>query len=256
MTLERSHVRAIVAVPAVAAVAVLLVWAFAGMPDFGHYRGPYGFVLNRIAVPQRHTTNVTTAVVFDYRGFDTMGEEFILFGSVLGVVMLLRKRAREEAEEEIRNYNDPVSSDLVRVLGGLAAGVALLIGLWLIAFGFVTPGGGFQGGVLVAGALLLVYAAGSFKAWRKVSSEEALDPLEGIGVGGYAVVGLAALVSGLPFLKNLLGPGQSGTLFSGGSLPFLNFATAIEVAAANVVLCAQFLEQCLAPYARKKRRRT
>jgi multicomponent Na+:H+ antiporter subunit B len=256
MTLERSRVRAIVAVPAVAAVAVLLVWAFAGMPDFGHYRGPYGFVLNRIGVPQRHTTNVTTAVVFDYRGFDTMGEEFILFGSVLGVVMLLRKRAREEAEDELATYNDAVSSDLVRVLGGLAAGVALLIGLWLIAFGFVTPGGGFQGGVLVAGALLLVYAAGSFKAWRKVSNEEALDPLEGIGVGGYAVVGLAALVSGLPFLQNLLGPGQSGTLFSGGSLPFLNFATAIEVAAANIVLCAQFLEQCLAPYAQKKHRRT
>jgi len=251
--LERSRVRAVVAVPAVAAVGALLVWAFVGLPDFGHYRGPYGFVLNRIGVPQRHTTNVVTAIVFDYRGFDTMGEEFILFGSVLGVVLLLRGRARDEAEEDLAKYTDAVSSDLVRVLGGLAAGVSLLIGLWLVSFGFVTPGGGFQGGVVVAGALLLVYAAGSFRAWRKVSNEEALDPLEGIGVGGYVIVGLAALVSGAPFLHNLLGPGKSGTLFSGGSLPFLNWVTALEVAAANVVLCAQFLEQCLAPHARKER---
>ena len=252
MNLEPSRVRAVLAVPAVAVVGALLIWAFVGLPDFGHYRGPYGFVLNRIAVPQRHTTNVVTAIVFDYRGFDTMGEEFILFGSVLGVVLLLRARGRDEAGEDLERYVDPVSSDLIRVLGGLAAGVLLLVGLWLVSFGFVTPCGGFQGGVVIAGALLLVYAAGSFRAWRKVSNEEALDPLEGVGVGGYVIVGLAALVSGLPFLQNLLGPGTSGTLFSGGSLPFLNWATAIEVAAANVVLFAQFLEQCLAPHARKE----
>ena len=47
--------------------------------------------MNTIAVPQRHTANVVTAVVFDYRGFDTMGEEFILFAAVSGVVLLLRE---------------------------------------------------------------------------------------------------------------------------------------------------------------------
>jgi multicomponent Na+:H+ antiporter subunit B len=256
VTLERSRVRAIVAVPAVAALGALLIWALVGVPGFGDYRGPYGYVLNRIAVPQRHTTNVVTSIVFDYRGFDTMGEEFILFGAVLGVVLLLRAHGEDESgENEADDVVDAVSSDALRLVGGLAAGVALLIGIWLIAFGFVTPGGGFQGGVVVAGAVLLVYVAGSYRSWRKVSNEDVLDPVEGIGVGGYAVVGLAALVSGLPFLHNLLGPGQSGTLFSGGSLPFLNLATALEVAAANVVLCSQFLEQYVAPLARGKRAR-
>ena len=50
----------------------LMLWGFAGLPDFGDYRGPYGEILNRVAVPERSTTDVVTAVNFDYRGFDTL----------------------------------------------------------------------------------------------------------------------------------------------------------------------------------------
>jgi multicomponent Na+:H+ antiporter subunit B len=252
----RSRVRAIVAVPVLAVVGALLLWGLVGLPDFGHYRGPYGYVLNRIAVPQRHTTNVVTAIVFDYRGFDTMGEEFILFASVTGVVMLLRSHGEdedEEKEEDEEEVVDAVKSDGMRVVGLLMVGVSLLIGLWLVAFGFVTPGGGFQGGVFLAGAVLLVYVVASHRAWRKISRETVLDPMEGIGVGGYVVVGLAALISGAPFLHNWLGPGTTGTLVSGGSLPFLNLATTLEVAAANVVLFSEFLEQYVEPIARKRK---
>jgi multicomponent Na+:H+ antiporter subunit B len=246
-----------VAVPVLAAVGAFLIWGLVGMPDFGEYRGPYGYVLNRIAVPQRHTTNVVAAVVFDYRGFDTMGEEFILFAAVTGVVLLLRSRGETEQDERSEPeeaVEDPVTSDVLRVVGIVMVGVALLIGIWLIAFGFVTPGGGFQGGVLIAGAVLLVYVATSYRAWRRVARERVLDPLEGAGVGGYVILGLAALIAGTPFLHNMLGPGESGTLLSGGTLPFLNLATAIEVAAANVLLCAEFLEQYVAPLAHRRQR--
>jgi multicomponent Na+:H+ antiporter subunit B len=238
-------------------VGAFLIWGLVGMPDFGEYRGPYGYVLNRIAVPQRHTTNVVAAVVFDYRGFDTMGEEFILFAAVTGVVLLLRSRGETEQDERSEPeeaVEDPVTSDVLRVVGIVMVGVALLIGIWLIAFGFVTPGGGFQGGVLIAGAVLLVYVATSYRAWRRVARERVLDPLEGAGVGGYVILGLAALIAGTPFLHNMLGPGESGTLLSGGTLPFLNLATAIEVAAANVLLCAEFLEEYVAPLARRRQR--
>jgi multicomponent Na+:H+ antiporter subunit B len=253
MSASRRRLRAWVAVVALAGLGALLVWGVVGVPSFGDYRGPYGFVLNRIGVPQRHTTNVVAATVFDYRGVDTMGEEFILFGSVLGVVLLLRSREGENEDgEEDEAVADEVSSDALRWLGVPMAGAGFLTGLWLVAFGYVTPGGGFQGGVVVAGAVLLVYAAASYRGWRKFSSEKILDPIESTGAGGYVVIGLAALVSGLPFLHNLLGPGTSGTLVSGGSIPFLNLATALEVAAANVVLFSEFLEQYVAPIARQR----
>lgn len=49
-----------------------------------------------IANTQRETgaNNAVTAVVFDYRGYDTLGEATILFTAVTGVVMLFRRRKR------------------------------------------------------------------------------------------------------------------------------------------------------------------
>jgi multicomponent Na+:H+ antiporter subunit B len=225
-------------------LGALLGWAFAGLPAFGDYRGPYGYLLNRVVVPERHATNVVGAVVFDYRGFDTLGEEFILFTAVAGVVMLLRQGglAAEAAE-----LSRPATVPGLRVFGSLLVGVALLVGMWLAAFGYVTPGGGFQGGVVVASGVVLLYFATSYAVFHPFGQERVLDPLEGAGAGGYAVIGLAAVLSGLPYLTNLFGPGTPGTLASAGSIPFLNWASALEVAAANLVLFSEFLHEYIVP---------
>ncbi len=190
--------------------------------------------------------NVVNATTYDIRGFDTLGEEFILFAAVVGVVLLLRGEERERAPA-----GDDIGSDLVRVFGTLAIGAAILVGLWLVAFGFVTPGGGFQGGVALAGGALLLYLVAGFRAWSGFGNESVLDPLEALGAGGYVVIGLAALISGLPFLTNLLSGGAVGTVWSGGSAGFVNWAAGIEVAAANVVLFAEFLDEYIAPIARR-----
>jgi multicomponent Na+:H+ antiporter subunit B len=234
--------------PALGGLAALLAWAVTGLPDFGHYRGPYGDVLNRIALPERHTTNVVAATVFDYRGLDTLGEEFILFAAVVGVLLLLRTETQRSGEPVAR-----IRSEALRVIGVLAIGPAILVGLWVVAFGYVTPGGGFQGGVALAGGLLLLYVASGYRSWHRLARERAFDPLEGIGVAGYVCLGLAALASGSAFLENLLGPGKTGTLWSGGSIGLLNGVTALEVFAANVLLFAEFLEAFVAPVARRTR---
>jgi len=233
--------------PAAAVVAVLLTWSLVAIPKFGDYRGPYGYVMNRIATPERHMTNVVTALVFDYRGFDTMGEEFILFIAVMGVVLLLREQS--EDDEKPDTFTDEIGSDGVRVGGGLAVGACVLVSLWLITFGFVTPGGGFQGGVALASSVLLVFLVASYRAWSGLHNESILDPFEGLGAGGYVVIGLAALISGLPFLANLLGPGVSGTVYSGGSAAFVNWAAGIEVASANLLLFGEFLKEYIVPLA-------
>jgi multicomponent Na+:H+ antiporter subunit B len=232
----------VLAVPLLGGFGALLAWGFSGMPAFGHVHSFYGQLLNAIAVPQRHTTNVVTSIVFDYRGFDTLGEEFILFAAVVGVVLLLRKD-EEPGPETVRTAE--VRSDAVRFFGAVALGTFVLVGLWLAAFGLVTPGGGFQGGVAVASAVVVLFFAAGYRSWRHAGNEHLLDPLEGTGAGAYVAVGLAALSSGAPFLHNLLGPGRVGTLFSGGSMSIVNWAVALEVAAANLILYSEFLESYL-----------
>jgi multicomponent Na+:H+ antiporter subunit B len=238
-------------IPFLAAFASFLLWGFVGLTDFGHYKGPYGYVLNRVALPERHMTNVVTATVFDYRGFDTMGEEFILFASVVGVVLLLRAGGRED-EEEDELEEETTGSDTIRVLGTLMVGGSILVSLWLIAFGFITPGGGFQGGVALAGGAAMLFVATGYKSFQSLGNESILDPIEGIGAGGYVVLGVAGLVSGGAFLENILGPGVPGTLWSGGSAAIVNWCAAAEVAAANLVLISQFLEEYLVPIVRER----
>jgi multicomponent Na+:H+ antiporter subunit B len=126
-------------------------------------------------------------------------------------------------------------------------GGGLLVGLWLVAFGYITPGGGFPGGVVVAGAILVLYLVGSHRDYRPFRNEHALDPLEGMGAGGYVVTGLAALVTGTAFLTNLFGPGQTGTLASGGSIGILNAAAGLAVTVAMLLLFAEFLETYVVP---------
>ena len=225
-------------------LGALFAWAIAGLPAFGDYRGPYGFILNRVVVPLRHTTNVVMGTTFDVRGIDTMGEEFILYAAVLGVTLLLRDETKErQAERSTRRLR----SEAVRFVGVVAAGAYVLIGLWLIAFGYITPGGGFQGGVVVAGAVSVIYLVGSHRDYRPFRNEHLLDPLEGLGAGGYVVLGLAALASGAPFLANLFGAGKAGTLVSGGSIAVLNWASGIAVSMALLLLFAEFLATYVAP---------
>ena len=240
---SRQRLRGWVAAPVLGLFAAILGWGLSGAPAFGSFHGAYGRLLNAIAVPQRHSTNVVTAIVFDYRGFDTMGEEFILFAAVVGVVLLLR----DIREPAAGSQTDPVASDAVRLFGVLMVGVVVAVGLWLAAYGLVTPGGGFQGGVVLAGGIVVVFLAAGYRPWRRFGRERVFDSFEGGGAAAYAAVGLAALVAGAPFLHNLLGPGRTGTLLSGGSMTILNWAVAVEVAAANLVLYTEFFESYLVP---------
>ena len=221
-----------------AGLAMLLLWGVAGLPDFGHYRGPYGKVLNRVEVGERHAANVVAAVVFDYRGVDTLGEEFILFASVMGAALLLR-----DVREEKRRPRDRVSSEALRLAGTAFAAGLLVLGLYVVAHGYITPGGGFQGGVVVASAFVLVYLAGEYRAYRALTPTPLTDLAEGTGAGGYAVVGIVSLLLGTAYLHNFGPLGTSGTLASGGSIPFLNVASALEVSAAFVLLFSEFLEE-------------
>jgi len=230
--------------PALLGNGALFAWAISGLPKFGDYRGPYGFVLNHIVVPLRHSTNVVMGTTFDVRGVDTMGEEFILYAAVVGVTLLLRDESGGRAAER---HTRRVRNDAVRLLGVVMVGGGLLVGLWLVAFGYITPGGGFPGGVVLAGAILVLFLVGSHRDYRPFRNEHVLDPLEGMGAGGYVVTGLAALGAGMQFLTNLFGYGKAGTLLSAGSIGVLNAASGLAVTVAMLLLFAEFLETYVVP---------
>jgi len=247
---SRTTWRAVLLVPGLAVVLGMLVWAFAGLPGFGDRVGDYGRLINQLAQSQRHVTNFVTAVMFDYRGIDTMVEEFILFTSVTGVALLLRS-TREVDENP---PHDVVTSDAVRTAGGALAPVLLLFGLWTIAFGYITPGGGFQGGVLASAGALLLWLAGSYRIFQRSAPETLLDAAEGLGAAGYVAVGLLGMAAGGAFLTNTLGLGSAGTLASGGTIAALNWVAGVEVTAAFLLLYREFTQEYIETFRRAEAR--
>jgi multicomponent Na+:H+ antiporter subunit B len=222
------------------AFAGLMLWALTGLPAFGDFHGEYGEVLNAVAERERHVWNVVIGITFDYRGFDTLGEEFILFAAVMGVALLLRE-ARDEGERP----EDAVRSDAVGAAGIALVGPIIVVGLYVIAHGMLSPGGGFQGGVATASGLVLLYAAGRYSSYRAATPRAVVDFAEGAGAGAYVAVGIAGLIAGAAFLENVFNLGTTGTLGSGGTILVLNAAAGLEVAAALVLIFHEFIEEVL-----------
>jgi multicomponent Na+:H+ antiporter subunit B len=233
---------------AAAVAGAWLLWGLTGLPDYGVYAGPYGDVLNRVAVAERKATNVVASVTFDYRGVDTMGEEYILFAAVLGVATLLRAQ-RDETEqppdEDAADRHAPATSNAVRIIGLGLVGPVVLFGVYVVTHGHLTPGGGFQGGVVLATAALLVYLSGEYVTLRRVSPEVLTDAAESVGAAAYVAIGLLGVAAGAAFLTNVLPLGRPGALLSAGTIPPINLAVGLEVAGGFVLLLSEFLEQTL-----------
>jgi multicomponent Na+:H+ antiporter subunit B len=235
-------VRYVLALIALGALGAALVAAVADLEPFGHYPGPYGDVIAKVVPGERHTGQLVAALTFDYRGFDTLGEELILFTAASGCVALLRVRRRErEAGAPTR----PVPSLAARALGGALVGPVLVLSAYVIIHGHLTPGGGFSGGVIGAGALLLAYTAGQSVRLQRVGSIALLEVTEAIGAAGFVLVALGGLIAVGATLQNFLPLGTSGMLLSAGTIPVGNVAVGIEVAGAGALIIAEFLEQAL-----------
>jgi multicomponent Na+:H+ antiporter subunit B len=234
-----------------AGLVACYLWAFAGLPGFGNYPGPYGPAILRQVIGQTNATAAVSAINFEYRGFDTVGEEFILFTAAAGMAMVLR-RLRGEREgnstpsQEAASRRVPATSSAVRVVSVLLVGPTAVIGWWLATHAQTNPSGGFQGGVILASAFFLVYLSGESIVFRRLSPVTALDIAEAVGAGGFAAVGLTAVAMSLPYLYNYLPLGTiPGAISSSGTIALISFLVGIEVAAAFALIIGELLEQTL-----------
>jgi multicomponent Na+:H+ antiporter subunit B len=239
-----------------AGLAACYLWAFAGLPGFGNYPGPYGPAILHQVIGQTNATGVVSAINFSYRGFDTVGEEFILFTAAAGMSVVLR-RLRGEREEggpqEQRSPERaaagrqlPATSGSVRIVSLLLVGPTAVIGWWLATHAQASPSGGFQGGVILATAFFLVYLSGEFIVFRRLRPVAVLDVAEAVGAGGFAAVGVTALAMSLPYLYNYLPLGTiPGAVSSSGTIALISFLVGIEVAAAFVLIIGELLDQTM-----------
>jgi multicomponent Na+:H+ antiporter subunit B len=229
-------------------LAAFYLWGLAGLPGFGGYPGPYGDIINRVAVAQTNATGVVSAINFEYRGFDTVGEEFILFAAAIGVATVLRhlRGERERPASSAAMDRNAPASEAIRLVALVLVGPTLLLGWYLASHAQTSPSGGFQGGVVLATSFILIYLAGEFLVFKRISPADITDAVGAAGAGGFAAVGVAAVAMGLPYLSNFLPLGSTpGAVSSSGTIALISFFVGIEVAAAFVLIVSELLEQTL-----------
>ena len=176
-----------------------------------------------------HVPNLVTAVLADYRGFDTMFETAVIFCAGIACFLLLRdfsgpkeryyrhiptgailhvkNPAKKIAVGKEFEYMDTdwVPPDLImKTIARVTVPFIQIYALYVVAHGDFSPGGGFQGGVIFGASLILIAISYNLKTLVKRIKEKVLGIFAALGVLIYA--GIAALC--MPFGGNFLDYGK------------------------------------------------
>lgn len=232
-------------------VLVPAVWhVAAALPAFGAPTSLYGVTVNALIPAARHVTNMVAAVNFDVRGFDTLGEECMLVCATTGTVVLLRGSRGESITARagrLPGRAQAERTDATILVCRIAATFVLLFGVYMVLHGTVTPGGGFQGGVIAASSLMLLYLAEGYPLWRRIVRSKPLAMLEAGGALLFVCCAGLPLVLGYAPLQNILPLGTPKDLFSGGLMVVANFAVGLSVAGSFGLLLIEFMEETRSP---------
>ncbi|MDH5515945.1 MAG: sodium:proton antiporter [Gammaproteobacteria bacterium] len=208
-----------------------LLFVIAGQFEFGMAPMLVGSAINQASPEQVGAANIVTSVVLGYRAIDTLGELAILFAAATAGGLVLGHAGTSAR-------HDPDAGFILRAAADVLFPLLLMVGLFIIVHGHLTPGGGFQGGVILAAAFFLPLLARPGTRFPHGS----FAIVEGIAGAAFIVTGLLALLTGGEFLQPLLGQGEMGGLLSAGTLPLLYIAVGLKVGTELAGLMAHIAE--------------
>ncbi len=170
--------------------------------------------------------NVVTAIIVTYRGLDTLGEVTVLFLTAAIVGLVLAQGRQQNSQGSQRKL--PESGELLQTGSLLLTPLILLLGVYVFVNGHLTPGGGFQGGAILASAILLMLLTDPLRHF----SHRLISVLESISGLIFITIGVLGIIYAGGFLDNRILPtGTLGQLFSAGVIPIIYSFIGLKVGA-------------------------
>ena len=216
--------RRIISVIALGIIAVGFILAFSQIP-FGKDKIDVANYYIKKGVEETGAVNIVTAVVLNYRGFDTLGEVTVLFIAAvgLGAVLFVEKKVQKNASND--EDKSKRASLILRTGSQMLFPLILLFGAYIFVHGHLTPGGGFQGGAVIASGFLLMYLAFP----RQSIDKKSFSVVESLGGLVFVGIGLLGLIFSGYFLTNFLPRGIPNTIFSAGIIPIIYVALGLKI---------------------------
>ncbi len=180
--------------------------------------------------------NIVTAIIVTYRGLDTLGEVTVLFlaASIVGMVL-----ARGKRQGGVQQRDLPATGELLTTGSHLLVPLILLLGVYVFVNGHLTPGGGFQGGAILASAILLLLLTEPMRRF----SHRLISLLESTSGLVFVSIGVLGMFFAGGFLDNRILPiGTLGELFSAGVIPIIYSFIGLKVGAEFSSLLANLSE--------------
>jgi multicomponent Na+:H+ antiporter subunit B len=143
--------------------------------------------------------NMVTAVLADYRGFDTMFETVVVFIAGMAVLAILKNSGTKKSgarEFEVDAEPDIIVTNTVRLL----VPVIQIFAFYVLAHGHVSPGGGFQGGVVMGASFILIALSWDLETALARFPLDRCTIVAGAGIILYAGIGLLSMFLGGEFL--------------------------------------------------------
>ena len=212
-------------------VGGMLVYAAGDFPAWSDPASPASTYLSphfiEKTMEETSVPNIVTAVLADYRSFDTMFETTVIFSAGVAVFVLLRTFRRKEPEARLYRHvltgvtvrvkeggEIPPSADferidslwtppdlIIKTVCRLLVPFIQLFGLYVIAHGHHSPGGGFQGGVILGASIILLAISQDLRTAVKRMGERLVAILCAVGVLIYAGTGALCMLLGLNFMN-------------------------------------------------------
>lgn len=211
--------RKLIVIIVLAIIAGGIVLSLKEIP-FGISKTKIGNYYTKEGVEETGATNIVTSVVVSYRGFDTLGEITILFAAAIGLGAIIGNYRKRKPGERV----EP-SSFIVITGCRFLFPILLLTGAYIFIHGHLTPGGGFQGGAIIASAFLLMYLGCEGK---KINENTSII-IESLAALTFIALGIIGLTIGKDFLFNFLSKGEPNALLSAGIIPIIYIAIGFKV---------------------------
>ncbi|MHC4897504.1 MAG: DUF4040 domain-containing protein [Planctomycetota bacterium] len=185
----------------VGVTGAVLIYGMLDAPDFGDPEAPVNIhVADRYIQKgpiETGVPNMVTAVLASYRGFDTLGETYVIFTAGLAVIMLIGLRMGRAQRPGRKAIGDLL---VLRVVVKVLVSFILLFALYVQFHGDFGAGGGFQAGVIFATGFVVYDLVFGEADARQVMPSKWLERLAAVGVLLYAGVGVACMLLGHNYL--------------------------------------------------------